>query len=60
MSEAVEHLRNAGETVPIDLLTHTSPIGWEHIAFSGDFLWERAAAATGRKALNLPGQILAA
>jgi len=47
MAEAVDHLRNAGEIVPVDLLAHTSPIGWEHIAFSGDFLWERAAAASG-------------
>lgn len=56
MAEAVDHLRNAGEFVPVELLAHTSPIGWEHIAFSGDFLWERAAASTGRKALILPSQ----
>ena len=60
MAEAVEHLRQAGELVPTDLLAHTSPIGWEHIAFSGDFLWERAAAASGRKALILPAQTRAA
>ena len=30
MAEAVEHLRRTGETVPIDLLAHTSPIGWEY------------------------------
>jgi hypothetical protein len=45
--EAVEQLRRAGWTVPIDLLTHSSPIGWEHIALSGDLLRERAAAASG-------------
>lgn len=56
MAEAVEHLRQAGELVPADLLAHTSPIGWEHIAFSGDFLWETAAATKGRKALILPAQ----
>lgn len=60
MAEAVAHLRSAGETVPADLLVHTSPIGWERIALSGDFLWERAAAASGRKALTLPMQIRAA
>ncbi len=27
--------------------------GWEHIAFSGDFLWDRAAQATSRKLVNL-------
>lgn len=56
MADAVDHLRSVGEVVPVDLLAHTSPIGWEHIAFSGDFLWERAAASTGRKALILPSQ----
>jgi microsomal dipeptidase-like Zn-dependent dipeptidase len=60
MAEAVEHLRQAGEMVPGNLLAHTSPIGWEHIAFSGDFLWERAAAASGRKSLILPAQTRAA
>lgn len=36
---AVQHLRSASVAVP----AHTSPVGWEHIAFSGDFLWGRAA-----------------
>ena len=44
MADAVDHLRNADELVPEALLAHTSPVGWEHIAFSGDFLWDRAAA----------------
>ena len=60
MAEAVDHLRQAGEMVPVDLLAHTSPLGWEHIAFSGDFLWERAAAASGRKSLILPAPTRAA
>ena len=54
MDAAAQHLRSALVPVPDDLLAHTSPVGWEHIAFSGDFLWDRAAASTGRKALNLP------
>jgi TnpA family transposase len=53
MADAVAHLRGLGHTAPDDLLIHTSPVGWEHIAFSGDFLWDRAAQATGRKSLNL-------
>ena len=53
MTDAVTHLRSIGEPVPDGLLAHTSPVGWEHIAFSGDFLWDRAALATGRKPLNL-------
>jgi hypothetical protein len=36
------------------LLAHTSPLTWEHIGFSGDFLWDRAATTAGRRRpLNL-------
>jgi TnpA family transposase len=60
MADAVAHLRSAGTTVPDELIAHTSPVGWEHIAFSGDFLWDRAAQATSRKALNISAQSRAA
>jgi len=44
-----------------DLLAHTSPVGWGHIAFSGDFLWDRAAALpAGRRPLNLGRMSMAA
>lgn len=49
MADAVAHLRASGEPVPDELLAHTSPVGWEHIAFSGDFLWDRAAALPTRR-----------
>lgn len=54
MADAVSYIRSLGDLVSPELLAHTSPVGWEHIAFSGDFLWDRAAASAGRKALNLP------
>ena len=60
MADAVAHLRSAGESVPDDLMVHTSPVGLEHIAFSGDFLWDRAAQATSRKLLNLSPKTQAA
>ena len=51
---AVAHMRSQGGTVPDALLVHTSPLIWEHIGFSGDFLWDRAAATAGRgRPLNL-------
>jgi TnpA family transposase len=56
MADAVSHLRATGGAVPSQLLTHTSPVGWEHIAFSGDFLWDRAAQVTGRRPLNITGK----
>lgn len=61
IADAVAHLRAVGEPVPEELLAHTSPVGWGHIAFSGDFLWDRAAAMpTGRRQLNLGRVSLAA
>lgn len=60
MADAIAQLRAQGEIVPDDLLAHTSPVGWEHIAFSGDFHWDRAAKTTGRKPLNLSGKQRAA
>ena len=54
LADAVQHLRAQGEAVPDELLAPTSPLTWGHIAFSGDFLWDRAAATAGqRRPLNL-------
>ena len=53
IADAVRHLRASGQIVDPALLPHSSPVGWEHIAFSGDFLWDRAAERTRRKPLNI-------
>src|SRR3546814_7272093 len=34
MDAAAQHLRSTSVAVPDDLLATTSPVGWEHIAFS--------------------------
>ena len=61
IADAANHLRSVGEPVPDDMLAHISPVGWGHIAFSGDFLWDRAArSGGGRRSLNLSRQQLAA
>jgi TnpA family transposase len=53
IADAVAHLR-AREPIDDALLAHTTPLVWEHIGFSGDFLWDRAAAAAAkRRPLNL-------
>ena len=44
LADAVQHLRDQGKPILDALLAHTSPLTWEHIGFSGDFLWDRAAA----------------
>ena len=60
IADAIAHLRTTEQSVPDAWLAHTSPLSWEHISFSGDFLRERAAAtADKRRPLNL-GQTRAA
>ena len=54
IADAIAHLRARGLPTPDALLAHTSPLTWEHVGFSGDFLWDRAAATAGRRRpLNL-------
>jgi TnpA family transposase len=54
LADAVKHLQSHRHAVPAELLAHTSPLMWEHIGFSGDFLWDRAAVTAGqRRPLNL-------
>jgi Tn3 transposase DDE domain len=43
-ADAIAHLRATEQSVPDAWLAHTSPLSWEHISFSGDFLWERVGA----------------
>ena len=61
LTDAIAHLRTDGKPLPPELLAHTSPLMWEHVGFSGDFLWDRAAATAGhRRPLNLGRERLAA
>ena len=49
IADAVAYLRAKGSPVPDHMLAHSSPVGWGHFAFLGDFLWDRAALiATAR------------
>jgi TnpA family transposase len=61
LADALDHLRSGSQAVSAGLLAHTSPLTWEHIGFSGDFLWDRAAATAGqRRPLNLSRERMAA
>ena len=61
LADAFTHLRTDGKPLPPELLAHTSPLMWEHVGFSGDFLWDRAAATAGhRRPLNLGRERVAA
>ncbi len=52
LERAVQHLRTQGASVPDDLLAHIAPLGWEHIALTGDYVWANTDPATNFRALN--------
>jgi TalC/MipB family fructose-6-phosphate aldolase len=41
LERAVKALHERGEVVPDDLVAHLSPLGWEHINLTGDYVWRR-------------------
>jgi TnpA family transposase len=49
---ALKQLRAQGAVVPNDLLAHVAPLGWEHIALTGDYVWSRIRAEPGFRPLR--------
>ena len=43
LNRAIAALR-AAEEVPQELLAHLSPLGWEHVNLTGDYVWASARA----------------
>jgi hypothetical protein len=41
---AVQHLRMRGVNIADSRLAHVAPLGWEHIALTGDYVWSTADA----------------
>ncbi|AFZ56750.1 Tn3 family transposase [Anabaena cylindrica] len=39
IEKAVEHLKQQGMDIPEEHLQHLSPLGWEHINLTGDYVW---------------------
>jgi TnpA family transposase len=49
LAEAVETLKRQGVTINEEHLQHLSPLGWEHINLTGDYLWNfKRTPATGQ------------
>ena len=44
LDKAANHLRRDGRLTDPSLLQHVSPLGWEHIALTGDYDWNSGAA----------------
>ena len=52
LDRAVQQLRVQGAAVPDDLLAHVAPLGWEHIALTGDYVWSGVRPETGFRPLR--------
>lgn len=42
LERVVAALRTEGEVIPDELLRHVSPLSWEHIGLTGDYVWRAA------------------
>jgi len=38
----VQAIRDSGKDVDGTLLAHLSPLGWEHINLTGDYIWQQS------------------
>ena len=41
LERAMQGLRDSGKDVADTLLPHLSPLGWEHINLTGDYIWQQ-------------------
>jgi len=41
LERAVQSLLDLGQITDINLLKHLSPLGWEHINLTGDYIWQQ-------------------
>ena len=47
LERAIHAIRDRGQTVDPALLEHLSPLGWEHINLTGDYVWRPHHNAQG-------------
>ena len=48
LGAAMRHLERQGRSIPPGLLQHLSPLGWQHINLTGDYLWTDAGIPEGK------------
>lgn len=49
LERAVNAMRDHGQSIDDTLLQHLSPLGWEHINLTGDYLWRSRTNSSARK-----------
>ncbi|MGI2298257.1 Tn3 family transposase [Candidatus Cardinium hertigii] len=53
IERAVDSLKKQGIKINDQLLSHLSPLGWEHINLTGDYIWPRKRKTTSGKFRSL-------
>lgn len=58
LERAVQALRDSGKDIDENLLPHLSPLGWEHINLTGDYIWQQSKQVEQGKfrPLRIPGE----
>ena len=46
LEKAVDYLKQQGLDIPEEHLQHLSPLGWEHINLTGDYVWNLKQATS--------------
>ena len=52
LDRAVQHLRAQGVVISNEPLSHVAPLGWEHIALTGDYDWNAGKPTNGLRPLR--------
>ena len=52
LDRAVQHLRAQGVIISNELLAHVAPLGWEHIALTGEYDWNAGKPTNGLRPLR--------
>jgi hypothetical protein len=45
IARVIDAMRAEGEAIPDDMLPFLSPLGWQHINLTGDYIWAAGSAA---------------
>ena len=53
LEQAVAALERQGTPVPAECLPHLSPLGWEHINLTGDYIWDLRQTTTLQRLRSL-------
>jgi hypothetical protein len=62
LDRAVANLRRRGAVIDEQRLRRLSPLGWDHINLTGDYVWSESATygANGLRPLNSEPEVVAA